>query len=116
MPQLVRDILEQAISTHSDMEVVSEEDCGSSTPVSSCSPDVIIVGTTAIEESQKMPGLLLRWPKSQVLMITVAGRAAALYELVPHKTALGELSPSELVDVIRARVKRNRAHATYPIQ
>ena len=112
VPRLVSDILSLAISTQSDMEIIREAGSRFATPPKTNAPDVVIVGATSADESQKISALLRRWPQTQVLTITFEGRTAALYELVPRKIALGEMSPSQLVDAIRASVKRRREQGT----
>ena len=34
-------------------------------------------------------------------MIAISGRDAVMYELRPHKTPLGEMSPTRLIEAIR---------------
>jgi len=108
MPGLVRDVLEHAISGQSDIEIIREDQAVLTMPMNQSIPDVVIVGTTHTEDMQNAPSELLQWPQSLVLIITLDGHRAALYELVPHKTEFGEMSPLELVDAIRTRLKQRR--------
>ena len=71
-----------------------------STPVA---PDVVILGTTDSTLLAGVAPLLERWPKSAVIAIEADGHNANFYELRPHRTHLGEISPTELIGLIRAR-------------
>ena len=109
LPPLLRDLVEHSISTQADMEVVNEEKLQSQ----SIGPDVVIVGTMQVEQSGNATETLLRWPRAQVLMIRVDGHKSALYELEVRRDELGEMSPAELVDRIRACVERRRTASTW---
>jgi DNA-binding NarL/FixJ family response regulator len=110
VPPLMRDVIQYSISTQSDMEVLGEENVGASSALGRITaPDVVILGTTQAEHMENAAEVLLRWPRTQVLMIEVDGRVSALYELTLRKSLLGEMSPAELVDAIRVSVERNRA-------
>jgi DNA-binding NarL/FixJ family response regulator len=102
----MQDILECTISMQTDMEIVKEDLGPSTLSVNTVAPDVVILGTTRTEEMQDVSVALLQWPQIQVLMITADGNESALYQLVPQKTTLGEMSPVELVNAIRLRLKR----------
>jgi hypothetical protein len=77
-------------------------------PTGPVPPDIVVVATKHRHDIRNVTSMLWRWPHSQVLMITVDGHQAAMYELEPQRTELGELSPAELVDSIRVAVRRRR--------
>jgi len=107
VPQLVRDVLTHAISMEPDMHLVPGLHApGTSGGVSDAAPDVVIVGTSDLEDLEPVTSALWRWPGSQVLMVTVDGRQSALYRLEPQRTLLGELSPNELVVRIRSAARQ----------
>jgi DNA-binding NarL/FixJ family response regulator len=112
VPQLVRDVLSHAISNQPDMELIPAPNAPAM-PIVTLAPDVVVVGTKRSDDMRDVTSTLWRWPQSQVLMITVDGHQAALYELQPQRTDLGELSPTEVVDSIRSAVRRRR-HAQPP--
>src|SRR5690349_16711482 len=97
VPTMLREILEQAISGEPDMEVIAEsllpEPFVDDTHLL---PDVVVLGQRDAGSLERGPAELDRWPRSRVLMITKRGRTAVLYELVPHRRDLGELSPDQL--------------------
>jgi DNA-binding NarL/FixJ family response regulator len=107
MPRLMQDILERTISTQTDMEIVKEDFERSAVSTDAVAPDVVILSATRTEDMHNASVTLLQWPRVQVLTITADGHQSALYQLVPQKTTLGEMSPVELVDAIRLRLRRS---------
>ena len=103
VPELVRDLLRHAISSQPDMELVQGRI--DPVPVETSDPDVV-VATQRAADVQSVSRILARWPRSEVLMITVDGRQAALFQLKPHRTELLEMSPAELTNAIRAAVRQ----------
>jgi hypothetical protein len=77
-----------------------------SVAVEPAAPDVVVVATQRADDVQSVLRILARWPRSEVLMITVDGRQAALFQLTPHRTELREMSPAELTNAIRAAVRQ----------
>jgi len=104
VPELVRDFLKQAISSQPDMELF--QGFVESVAVEPAAPDVVVVATQRADDVQSVLRILARWPRSEVLMITVDGRQAALFQLTPHRTELREMSPAELTNAIRAAVRQ----------
>jgi DNA-binding NarL/FixJ family response regulator len=110
MPPLLQQILEHAIAQHPDLQLVPEAAAASATPLKTRPAlDAVIVGAEANEAADQASVLLDRWPKAQVVVVTAAGRDAALYELRPHRIQLGRLSPTEAVKAIRDAVWRRRS-------
>ncbi len=109
MPRLMRDILESTISTQFDMEIVSEDIKPPTMSTATIPPDVVIIGATRSEDVRNLSVALLEWPRVQVVMITTDGNESTMYELAPQKTALGEVSPLELIDAIRLRLQRTQS-------
>ena len=104
---MLRDILEQAISSEPDMEVISEPVMRPQAPAERPAhpPDVVVVGMSDSEPAERARGLLVRWPDSHVLMITARGHRVFRYELLPRGVDLGEMSPDQLVQAIRSAVR-----------
>ena len=105
VPRLVRDVLTHAIEAEPEMELVSERRSDPTLAGDTRAPDVVIVGTRRRDDLQRVEAILWRWPHSQVLTVTMDGHQASLYQLEPQQTELGELSPGELVNVIRGTVR-----------
>jgi DNA-binding NarL/FixJ family response regulator len=104
-PTLLRDILEQAISNEPDMELIPEPPVAPPTEDQLESPDVVILDVTDSEPAESARALLARWPHSHLLMITARGHRVLRYELMPRSVDLGEMSPAQLADAIRAAVR-----------
>lgn len=94
VPRMLHDIVVDAISTQSDVDVIDQESLG-------ISPDVAIVGSSNPDNAARPGQLLSRWPRCRVLMIAMSGRTAVLYEMQPRKHSLGELTMERLIDAIR---------------
>ena len=69
-------------------------------------PDVVIVGLHDAELPQACLELLLERPRLKVLGIEEQDGHVQLYELRPEQVEIGEVSPDEVVDTIRAAVFR----------
>ena len=95
LPTMLRQIVEDAISQESDMDLADDHPAAAP-------PDVAIVGTRSTADTVVPLSLLDRWPRSRVVMLTIDGADAAMFEFRPHITHLGDLSRAKLVDVIRA--------------
>jgi DNA-binding NarL/FixJ family response regulator len=105
-PKMLREILEQAISSEADMELIPEPATPTQAPADEqLSPDVVVVGVTDPEPGEGARALLVRWPRSHVLMITARGHKVLKYELLPRGVDLGEMSPGQLVEAIRSAVR-----------
>lgn len=113
VPQLVRDMLTHAISVEPDMHLLQDSPMSDTSAIASdAAPDVVIVGTSGLEDLMPVNSALRLWPQSQVLMVTLDGRQSALYRLEPQRTLLGELSPSELVTRIRSAARQRAGEWT----
>jgi chemotaxis response regulator CheB len=109
LPQLLRDIVVDALSSEPDMELVAE----TPTPgdlgclVESASPDLAIVACERSELGRL--GRLIHGSPVTLIAITDEGRRGSLYELCPREVDLGELSPRVLVNVIRQVAQKSVA-------
>jgi DNA-binding NarL/FixJ family response regulator len=103
MPQMMRDILRRTMADQPDIELIDEEPPADSE--NPATPHVVLVGTEAPAGADKTSMLLARWPRARIIAVEVSGRQASLYELMPYKTELGQLSPSELLEGIRAAAR-----------
>jgi DNA-binding NarL/FixJ family response regulator len=109
MPQLLRGILEHAVQLQSDCELLKETKRSFQMFTDQkVSPDIVILGLTAAEDTTLVPALFARWPTAQVMTVMQAGDDAAVYELRPRRRPLGQMSPAEIVDTLRDAVHRSR--------
>jgi DNA-binding NarL/FixJ family response regulator len=107
-PTMLRDILEQAISSEPDMEVIPEPVVSPPTEEQLQSPDVVVVGMSDAQPAEGARALLDRWPHSHVLVITARGHRVLQYQLLPRGVDLGEMSPAQLAEAIRAAARPRR--------
>ena len=109
VPQLLRGILEHTIEQQSDCELLkgARHDSGLGAKRTE-SPDVVILGVTAAEDTTLVPALFARWPWAQVMTVMQAGDEATVYELRPRRRVMGQMSPDEIVAALRAAVHRSR--------
>ena len=105
---MLREILEQAILSDPDMEVISEPVMAAPTEDQLRPPDVVVAGISDAEPAASARELLARWPHSHLLIITARGHRVFRYEPRPRGVDLGEMSPAQLVDAIRAAVRREQ--------
>jgi DNA-binding NarL/FixJ family response regulator len=109
MPRLLRDVLEHAIQLRGDCELVREtrgvlHTVAAPTPT----PDIVILGLSASEDTTLVQALFARWPTAQVVTVAQAGEEARVYELQPRQRVLGQMSPAEIVESLREAVHQKR--------
>jgi DNA-binding NarL/FixJ family response regulator len=103
MPRILRDIVAQLITEQPDMHVVGTfaDDVGLDT-LTDLQPDVIVIGSDGVGVPALCRGLVQQRPALKVLAVQMDGRRTWLYEMRPHQTLIGEISPATLLDTIRA--------------
>lgn len=103
MSTLLAGVITDILKRESDMEVLPSlnVDADVAGAVRREGIDVVIAGLDAGEFSAEADELFGANPRLCVLGVENDGRQTTLYELRPHHARLGELSPAELVTVIR---------------
>lgn len=109
MPRMMRELVGTAVSDAPDITLVDpteREPLADS--LDRTRADVLILSVASEREPASIDALLYDHPRLTLLTIGEHGRATDLHELRPHTTALGQVSPNELVAAIResARAKR----------
>jgi DNA-binding NarL/FixJ family response regulator len=104
MPRKLHDIIEVLVAPHADLRIVARHVGRDSLPfvVSTTGAEVVIVGLYGTESPNALDELLYECPKIKVLATTSDGRGTYVRELRPNEIALGDLSPQNLLDAIRA--------------
>jgi hypothetical protein len=107
MPRLLRDLIGAAIGDAPDMSLVDGDGVGvdETPPFDLSNADVLIVGVRDDGTTELFEPLLYAQPHMTLLAIGFNGRSATLYELRPHKVALGDVLPGGLIDAIRASAR-----------
>ncbi len=108
MPRLLSDIIAETVKSQYDMELVGElaNRAGLLAAVDRMGVDVVVVRVNDSELPFEFESLLATHSFIRVLGVAEDGRRSFLYELRPQMTLLGEVSPLELVEAIRAAVPR----------
>jgi DNA-binding NarL/FixJ family response regulator len=107
MPRLMREIVEGAVRSQPDMQVVAtvEADDTIADAVARASADVVILGLERGATIGAYDGLLYRHPRLHLVALTDDGRGALMCEMRPQRTAIADVSPSGIVDAIRASTR-----------
>lgn len=108
LPEVLHGILIRILGNEPDFEVRTRGDAADARRfASSARIDVVITTPKSDEELRSYAGLLLAQPDSKVLALCGGARRAELYELLPRRVPLGEISPGRLVGIIRESVNRD---------
>lgn len=109
LPQLLRGILEHAIATHDDFELLRNEwTLEQSISRPEVAPEVVILGLTEAGDTSLLPGLFARWPQARIVTLMPTGENAAVYELRLDRVALEAVSPDDILRVLRHEAHRTR--------
>jgi DNA-binding NarL/FixJ family response regulator len=108
LSRLVGDMVERAVAQTDDMGVVGRADSLDELLelARETDPDVVIVGLYDAELPRACLDLLLERPRVKVIGLEELEGRAQLYELRPEQVEIGEVSPEDVVDTIRAAVLR----------
>jgi DNA-binding NarL/FixJ family response regulator len=99
---VLRDIIDTMLAAQPDIEIVAGGAQSSAVRVMLVEdPDVVVIGLGDNDPPEAIEELFRRYPQARVLGIAGDGRHAYMHELRPHRVSLGELSPEQLVQVIR---------------
>jgi DNA-binding NarL/FixJ family response regulator len=113
VPAMLRDILENVIARQPDMMLLRDtRRAGAPEHWRRPEPDAVIVATRNIGDVD-VADCLNRWARSCVVVIETSGRDSVMYELKPHTTPLGALSPDQLVSTIREQLQNSNRSDSY---
>lgn len=96
MPRLVRELIELSLRSQPDMVVVGDEGV----------PDFVVCGVPTEHTPSAGRSLLAERARVRVLELDPEAGSASLFELEEHEHPIGEVSPAEIVDTIRAAAQR----------
>lgn len=103
LPRILNDIIGNVLESAGDIHVIAQ--AASQADLLDMArrlhPDVIIMGVDDVGLPRFGWDLYVSDPHLRVLGVVGEGRQTFVYELRPHQTALGELSPEGLVDAVR---------------
>lgn len=100
---LIGDIIRQAIAAEPDFEVVAEISTkGTVDPLLDVGADILIWNNADEKHLADRLEVIARRCGARVLATHADGRCADLWEVVPQRSPLPSLSPSAIVEMIRA--------------
>lgn len=105
IPGILADLIRQTVAGHDDVEIVAfvRDVPELESVVQGTEVDLVIAGLAAeTSELGRFDKALATRPRMRVLAIEGDGRTARMYMLVPRIIPLGPLSPSMLIELIRA--------------
>lgn len=99
---ILADLMTAAFQSQPDMSIVDTPDqCDLRDAMQRSQADVIIWRLDDVDVPDVDPELFTRHPRVKVLAVQDDGRSFVFWELRPHRTALGELSLTGVVDHVR---------------
>ena len=101
---MLADIVRQLLSGHVDLEVIAEvASAGEMRDVlRRAGAEVVVAGATPTDGGVPPIDILREHPGLRLIVMADDARVAKVYELRPHETAIADVSPSELLHVIRS--------------
>lgn len=107
LPGILRDIIRGLLADEDDVEVVGDlrETEAVLAFMNRVPTDVVVMGCANSELPESGRRLFDEHPAVRVLCLSADGRRTFLFELRPHRVAIGEVSPDELVATIIGAVR-----------
>lgn len=103
MPRILRDLVHEIVAHERDLEVVGElEGERLVEEAARVAAQFVIVAVDDPHSTDEYLELLERSPRIRILALSGDGRDAEVWELHPRRLPLGEISPTTLLDAIRA--------------
>jgi hypothetical protein len=111
LPRMLAEILTAALDDEPDVELVGKPPDleALKAMVARHEVDVVILGLSDDALSPAQFQLFDADARVRILALEQQGRSASLYELRPYRTMLGEGSPQELMQTVRAQVRSGTA-------
>jgi hypothetical protein len=102
LPRLLQDILHQLLTDVGDVEVLDDDGgAGLAEAAVRADADVVIAGERDAQP-QDACALLRARPQTRALAVSADGRSGVIYELRPHREAIGELSAATVRRAVHA--------------
>jgi hypothetical protein len=95
MPKLLKDIVTDALAAEADVELVDSLGPGAD----------LVIGSFPEPSADVVERILREQPRVKVLGVEPTDGSAYLTELRPYRRVLGQVSPGQLVQVIRGAAR-----------
>lgn len=102
LPRLLRDIMTQAIGDDEGISIVGEYDACDDWRIAATGAEVVLVSVDASRSLDTCDELLYRAPRTRVVAVEGDRGRVTVCQLRPERVPMGELSPREVVEAIRA--------------
>lgn len=102
---MLTDIVRNIIVSQTDLEFAGEAN-GVANLVRTAKnkrADVLVIGAAAVQDASGYNDLLYQRPRMSIVAIDADARGAQVFDLRPHVSHLGEISPTTLVAALRRR-------------
>jgi DNA-binding NarL/FixJ family response regulator len=104
MPRMLHEIVETVVSSQPDMTVTEPVRRRESVAAAArrVRADIVILGESNDEPGEAPWRVLEENPSLKLLIIANNGHRATRYELRPHQVVIGDISPEDIIDAVRA--------------
>ena len=112
LPGILADVVIRLLEAQPDIVPVGRSEGGGDALLAAARerrPDVVVLGLGVDSLSPGGELLLRQIPSVRILGVARRRGHVFLYEMRPHRSALGKLSPEGFIDAIRAAVDAGRA-------
>jgi DNA-binding NarL/FixJ family response regulator len=106
LPPLLRDLVRRALDSSDDIASTTATADALEEAVAAAKPDAVIVPLEDASLSGESRRFLEERARVRVLGLGLRDGRAVLYELRPERSELGEVSPDEFAQAVRAAVSR----------
>ena len=103
MSPFLTDLIQQVLSGHLMLDVVTKLDTRDflEQRLRLSTPDLVLIGLFFSETDAVAVSILALLPGAQVIAFSGDGHHAYVHQMLPHRTALLDVSPQALLDAIR---------------
>ena len=102
---MLTDIVRNIIVSQTDLELAGEAEgiVNLLRTAKAARADVLVIGAAAVQDATAYQDLLYQRPRMSIVAIDADARGAQLFDLRPHVSHLGDISPTTLVAALRRR-------------
>ena len=103
VPSLLEEIIEDAVRASDDVRVTTKtaDRRAWAADFERTVPDVVLLGLGEGDRLSDFEEVLYRSPRTRLIGVSIEGRNVQALELAPQATHIGNVSPEELLEVIR---------------
>jgi DNA-binding NarL/FixJ family response regulator len=101
LPRVLRDVMEAAVQTEADLEVVAEtpDASGLAGLIAETGAHVVVADAEAVDEPRALR--LVASVSVRIVTLSGDGRRASLYECRPERRDVGQIEPQTLIGLLK---------------